>query len=1157
MWTEEFSALPRRPAGLSLSEPARVDEGPRAILERCLGAPEISSREDSALRAELASLRSETDDSFLAEALYAFATRQEQADRVPLALEVYHALAELEQGPLAGRARARVEALMGNGPAGARAEVLLRRLAREASDPAMLAAMGGAGLAFRATRLAVLSRLATSPAANFLTRGFGSRAVAGLVGFAVEAPVFTLTARVANEAIGRSQDWSSQALRRDLASSFLVLGAMKVTGWVGSSLHRRFVGEATPFASFSQSLFHQGSTLGGILLGHALEERAGLRSHQDGGTTLIDSLALLLQFHVAGRLSSGVFGENVGRWERDLDLRTETLNSESRAPFRPAILPTTALGINVAMSIAGEVPSDFSSASFPGSLPERLVRPMASETLSEAEPEVEDDEKVQGAEASFNRLLRGSDPIPEAEKRGLIARIKAGDRKAEDELLRSDLRYVNSMARRYRRLFDLDRQWVLELSQEGSMGLVKAAHRFDLNRENLFLTYATWWIRQSMTKYLSNNLSQIRIPAHRAAALRMLRQELNQLRASGKEAGLEEAAASLELSAEQTRELEAAARLQNPLSLDSPRGEDADFSLYDTVAAEGQSPDHGLVGSRFQAAIHRFVGSREKVSDRAILENRLFNESPMDDRRLAERLGMSRGELVKREAQLLRLLRGHMERLGLNRDGTGLLSGTSAAGVSLETSASEAPPEEQTSGITAVPAEVLRPRIAVIGFGMAGVGATNALRNFRLFSDDARGFQPQITVFEGMGRVGGKAAPNNMGAQFIDRTHFYPIDRLVQNLGLEPTALREDYDSAPFQLRSGELISGARFSRALRTLRQAARVALDEGKWERLDQQGAVDFIQRLGRANGPLDAEEVEAMIARLGFEEGTLNVSMLSYAINLAKSETPMQRYELVGGLSRIAEAEAEAVRSSGGQIHLRHPVHGLRLLDNGLQVFFSRDGIGVQENFDYGILALAPEHLRRLEVMGSEMPIAAVGRLTPAHIVKTNMRSTLPNPKTERATASYAMWFSPDLSRPNHRPMVTFFHGWNGEPMLGPSQMIGEAFGDKDPDAAVDIESHNWNGSLLDGIPHSYTTMPEPGRGYEMVRFAMDQYFKGRYDAERLRVANHVLGLGCYIRDAALSGEWAAISLLRGMGMDVSKAQGRYPRPQRDFLGMDDTP
>lgn len=138
----------------------------------------------------------------------------------------------------------------------------------------------------------------------------------------------------------------------------------------------------------------------------------------------------------------------------------------------------------------------------------------------------------------------------------------------------------------------------------------------------------------------------------------------------------------------------------------------------------------------------------------------------------------------------------------------------------------------------------------------------------------------------------------------------------------------------------------------------------------------------------------------------------------------------------------------------------------------------GKAQEEVFDYGILALAPEHLRRFEVVGSAMPIDAVGRLTPAHIVKSNLRSTLSMPEQERATARFAMWFSPDHLRPDRKPMVTFFHGWNGEPMLSPAEMFREAFGSMGPEAVAQFDSQIWDGRPQDGISHFYTTMPDRG-------------------------------------------------------------------------------
>src|SRR5262249_1661379 len=133
-------------------------------------------------------------------------------------------------------------AVMGQGAMGPRTEFLLRRLSREACEPSSLLAMGAAGALFKVTRLAALSRLAATPTANFLTRGFGARALASTLAFAVQAPAFTMTGRLANEAMGHSQDWSLHSLSRDFASSYLVLGSMKLTGWAAGAAFNRLHG---------------------------------------------------------------------------------------------------------------------------------------------------------------------------------------------------------------------------------------------------------------------------------------------------------------------------------------------------------------------------------------------------------------------------------------------------------------------------------------------------------------------------------------------------------------------------------------------------------------------------------------------------------------------------------------------------------------------------------------------------------------------------------------------------------------------------------------------------------------------------------------------------------------------------------------------------
>jgi len=288
-----------------------------------------------AAQKELASLQQESDPQFFYEALYGFGLRQEQSARDEAAAAVYTGLAG---GPLQTRAQQRLDALMGRGAVGPRAEFLLRRFASEASDPTTLLAMGVAGTAFRLTRLGVMSRLVGSEA-SFFTRGFGARATAGIAGFLVEAPAFSLTGRVGRSALGREQEWNARALGRELASSYLVLGGMRLAGWGSEALSRSLAGpslalRSQPLQFATQSLFSQGGMLTGILLGHRLEQWAGLRPAQNGATTLIDSLALLLQFHVAGNLSRGLTGSRIQAWEQGLEVQTELLSRES-IPTRP------------------------------------------------------------------------------------------------------------------------------------------------------------------------------------------------------------------------------------------------------------------------------------------------------------------------------------------------------------------------------------------------------------------------------------------------------------------------------------------------------------------------------------------------------------------------------------------------------------------------------------------------------------------------------------------------------------------------------------------------------------------------------------------------------------------------------------------------------
>jgi len=299
---------------------------------------------------ELEALGRETDPEIFYRDLMNFGRRLEAA-QPELAGEVYAVGANLGFAPVHGgggrtqgsplplNAQQALDALQGRGAVGPRAEVLLRRLTREALEPSTLFAMGAAGAVYRMTRLATLRGLLQLPA-GLLTRGPGVKGAAALAGFALEAPAFALGAKLGGAALGRTQDWRGETFGRELASSYVVLGGLKLAGHVGANL-----GFALPVSARGrtqgsplQLLFQQGALLTGIQVGHALEERLGLRPRLDGATTLVDSLALLLQFHVAGALSRPFFGKSFDAWQRHLDLQAEL----SGPPVKPALGPRLA-----------------------------------------------------------------------------------------------------------------------------------------------------------------------------------------------------------------------------------------------------------------------------------------------------------------------------------------------------------------------------------------------------------------------------------------------------------------------------------------------------------------------------------------------------------------------------------------------------------------------------------------------------------------------------------------------------------------------------------------------------------------------------------------------------------------------------------------------